>query len=280
MRTRRGRVTAAKKKYPIDYWSHSSLLAFLRNPLVWYKRYVLKIYDTPRTPSSVIGTAAHLALEHFYSGTNKEQAIAAGLRALRDVPDFELNFGVAKTLKAKKEKRAAMEREYIQAIGFYLENPPRHKVVAAEARHIAQIPGLPLPVKAISDLVVESRVVPGALDIVDHKFVDTFSKDADKPAFMLQAIFNYYTVKEAFGREVARFIVIECKKGKNKDGSPQLRRHVLVYRDMEEAFTLFHRLVKDASEEIARERRYLPNPSDMFDGEHSFELYKLRLIES
>src|SRR5437868_12083212 len=50
---------------PIQYWSYSSLMSFLRNPLAWYKRYVQRIYDTPRTPAAVVGSAAHLALQHF-----------------------------------------------------------------------------------------------------------------------------------------------------------------------------------------------------------------------
>ncbi len=55
-------------KVPIKHWSHSSLMAFLRNPLAWYKRYVENVRDTPSNPSSVIGRAAHTALQHYYSG--------------------------------------------------------------------------------------------------------------------------------------------------------------------------------------------------------------------
>lgn len=267
------------KKLPIEYWSHSSLMAFLRNPLTWYKRYVDKIYDTPRGPASIVGSAGHLALEHFYNGVDKEVSIQIGLRFLQGVPDFEINFGTAKTLKAKKAKRLSMEREYIQAINFYLAKPPRHKVLGVEVKGIAKVPGQRLPVKAISDLVVESKVEPGAIDIVDHKFVDSFSKGPDKPLFLMQAIFNYYTVQELFGRPVRRFVVYECKKRKNADGKSQMRRHVIEYADAGDAFEIFHRLLRDATIELGRERMYLPNPSDMFEGEHSFDLYRLRLAE-
>lgn len=274
----RARKAARKPKYPIAYWSYSGLMAYLRNPLTWYKRYVQKVYDLPRSPSAVVGSAGHYALEQFYGGADKETAIRQGLEYLCLVKDEDLNFGVAKSRKARKEKRASMEREYLQAIGFYLEKPPRHKVVAIEMRGLATVDALPLPVKAISDLVVESRAEPGALDIVDHKFVDTFSKaGADKPLFMMQAIFNYYTVLEAFGRPVRRFMVYECKKTKNKDGRPQLRRYVLDYRDAGEAFVIFHRLIQDATAELSVRKSYLPNPSDMFEGEHSFDLYRLGL---
>ena len=269
-----------KQKLPIEHWSHSSLVAFLRNPLAWYKRYVLKIYDTPVSPASIIGRAGHVALQHFYSGADKQIAIRLGLEYLRAVPDFEINFGKAKTIRAKKAKRAAMERNYLQAISFYLERPPKHNVLDVEVVGTATVAGHALPLKAVSDLVVESRGNPGAIDIVDHKFVDSFSKrGAEKPLFIIQAIFNYYTVKELFGRPVHRFIVYECKKSKNADGSAQLRRHVLDFDSMREEFTVFRRLINDATTELSRRRIFLPNPSDLFEGENSFDIYRLGLID-
>lgn len=280
MQKRRPKKKAKASSYPIAHWSHSSLLSYLRNPLAWYKRYVKKIYDTPKTPAAIVGTAGHLALEYFYRGSDKETSVRMGLEYVRSVPDFEINFGTKLTVKSRKQKRESMEREYLQAIGFYLMRPPRYKVVAVEARGMANVPGLPLPVKAIADLVVESKTVPGALDIVDHKFVDSFSKEPEtKPLFLLQAVFNYYTVSEMFGRPVVRFIVIECKKRKNADGRPQLRKYVIEFKEIAEIFELFHRLLRDATEDIRTRKTFLPNPSDMFEGEDSFETYRLRLIE-
>ncbi|MFM2330755.1 MAG: nuclease superfamily [Candidatus Parcubacteria bacterium] len=254
-------------------------MAFLRNPLAWYKRYVEEIFDTPSNPASVIGRAGHKALEHFYSGAPKDVAISLGLEYLRKVPDFEIAFGKATSQRAKKAKRVAMEADYLRAIGYYLERAPKHKVLGVEVSGVVAIEGLPLPIKAISDLVVESKVEEGAVDIVDHKFVASFSKGPDKPLFIIQAIFNYYTVRELFGKPVRRFIVYECKKTKNADGSPQMRRYLIDYRAHAEDFKLFHRLLRDATREIARERSYLPNPSDMFEGEDSFNIYRLELVE-
>lgn len=254
-------------------------MAYLRNPLAWYTRYVEKVYDVPANPSSVVGRAGHKALEFFYNDTPKDEAIAAGLTYLRSVPDFELDFGKAKSKKAKRDKRAAMERDYIQAINFYLARPPRHKVVGVEVRGLAEVKGFPLPLKAISDLVVESKREKGALDIVDHKFVQFHSKQgATKTLFVLQALFNYYTVRELYGKPVRQFIVYECKKSKYADGSPQLRKYVLDFADLEEEFVLFRKLITDATSELMRERVFLPNPSDMFEGDHSFEIYRLGLV--
>ncbi len=253
-------------------------MAFLRNPLAWYKRYVEQVYDTPSTPSSIVGQAGHKALEHFYSGIGKKGAVELGLEHLRDVADFEINFGKAVTKTAKKEKRAAMERDYLQAVSFYLEKPPRYDILGVEVKALANVPGIPLPLKSVSDLVVASKGGKGAVDIVDHKFVDSFSVDgAGKSLFVIQALFNYYTVRESFGKEVRRFIVHECKKRRNSDGSPQVRRYVLDFTKLEEEFTLFHRLLRDATQEIGRPRIYLPNPSDMFEGENSLTIYRLGL---
>lgn len=255
-------------------------MAFLRNPLAWYKRYVEEIYDTPSTPASLVGRAGHVALEHFYSGAPKEVAIQQGLEYLRKVGDFEIDFGRAQSTRAKKAKRQEMEQEYLKAVSYYLERPPRHKVLGVEVKGIVDIPGLPLPLKAVSDLVVESRVEKGAVDIVDHKFVAAFSRRGIvKTLFVIQAIFNYYTVKELFGKPVRRFIVYECKKTKNADGSAQLRRHVIDFAAHKDDFAVFHRLINDATAELARERLYLPNPSDMFEGDNSFDIYRLGLVD-
>lgn len=269
----------SRMKVPIKHWSHSSLVAFLRNPLAWYKRYVEKVYDVPFTPASVVGSAGHVALEHFYLGEKKESAIQKGLEYLRNVADFEINFGRAKTRRAKKEKRHAMEQEYLRAIAFYLKRPPKHKVLGVEVKGVVEVAGLPIPIKAVADLVIASPVARGAVDIVDHKFVASFSKGgAEKPLFIIQAIFNYYTVRELFDKPVRRFIVYECRKSQNADGSSQMRRYVIDFKKHKQDFKVFHRLINDATAEIARERVYLPNPSDLFEGENSFDIYRLGLV--
>jgi hypothetical protein len=253
-------------------------MSFLRNPLAFYKRYVELIYDTPSGPASVVGRAGHKALEHYYGGIGKEGAIVLGLEYLRDVPDFEINFGKAKTKKARREKRETMEREYLQAVGFYLERPPKYKVLAVEHKATVEVEGLPLPIKAVSDLVVQSKVDSRGLDVIDHKFVAAFSPyKAEKALFVLQAIFNYYTVKKSFGKPVRRFIVQECKISRNANGSPQVRRYIIDFRTFKREFILFNRLVRDASEQLKHMKVFLPNPSDMFEGEDSLLVYNLNL---
>lgn len=268
----------APGKLPITHWSHSSLMAYLRNPLAWYKRYVERVYDMPMPPSSIIGRAGHVALQHFYGGISKEGAIDLGMEYLRNVPDFELNFGVAKTRTAKKKRRLSMEQEYLQAIQFYLARPPKYDVVDIEVKATANVEGFALPLKAVSDLVVRSKSDPKALDIIDHKFVDSFSaRKQNKTLFVMQALFNYYTVSHTYKKPVKRFILHECKKTKNRDGKPQMRRYVIEYDKCGSEFKLFKQLVNDVTKDLARRRTFLPNPSDMFEGENSFDIYRMGL---
>ncbi|MFA7309830.1 MAG: hypothetical protein WC050_02895, partial [Candidatus Paceibacterota bacterium] len=111
-------------------------------------------------------------------------------------------------------------------------------------------------------------------------FVAAFSKDrGNKTLFVMQALFNYYTVTKLYGKPVRRFLVYECKKSRNADGSSQLRRYVIDFAECREEFKVFHRLINDATAEIASRKRYLPNPSDMFEGENSFDIYRLGLLD-
>lgn len=272
-------MAAQKPKLPISHWSHSSLIAFLRNPLAWHKRYVEEVYDTPSSPSSVVGRSAHTAMQHFFGGIGKEGAIDLGLEYLRNVPDFEINFAKATSRRAKKQVREKMEREYLQAVNFYLEKPPKFDIVAVEQKATVEVEGLPLPIKAVSDLVVKSKVDPKGLDIVDHKFVSSFSPQrADKSLFVLQAIFNYYTVKKKFHKPVRRFIVYECKISRNADGSSQVRRYVVDFRAFRREFIIFNRLIRDATEALANMKVFLPNPSDPFEGDNSLLIYHLNVL--
>lgn len=270
---------SAATNLPIKYWSHSSLMAFLRNPLAWYKRYVELVYDTPSGPAGVVGRACHKALEYYYSGLPREAAQELGLEYLRGVADFEINFGRGVTSKrARKKKRESMEREYLQATGFFLERPPRYKVVAVEAKATVEVTGLPLPIKAVSDLVVKSPVDRHGLDVVDYKFVAAFSpQKGDKSLFVMQAIFNYYTVKKTFNKPVRRFIIHEVKITRNADGRPQVRRYIIDFRTFRREFIVFNRLLRDATLALEGMRVFLPNPSDIFEGENSFDIYRINL---
>ena len=57
-----------------------------------------------------------------------------------------------------------------------------------------------------------------------------------------------------------------------------MRRYVINFDECEEEFGLFQRLINDATEELSTRKVFLPNPSDMFEGENSFDIYRLGLV--
>jgi predicted dinucleotide-binding enzyme len=178
---------------------------------------------------------------------------------------------------SRSRKLAELAQQYLSTKSLRVYTHP--DIIGVEVAGKTHVQGLPLPIKAISDLVVESRIEPGALDIVDHKFVDSFSAyGKDKTLFVIQAIFNYYTVQALYQKPVRRFIFIECKKRKNKNGGPQLRRSVIDFAEQEKTFKVFHRLINDATDSLMRTTVFLPNPSDMFEGENSFDIYRQGLV--
>ncbi|MBY0111117.1 hypothetical protein K2Y00_03920, partial [Patescibacteria group bacterium] len=67
-------------------------------------------------------------------------------------------------------------------------------------------------------------------------------------------------------------------KRKNKDGKPQMRRYVIDYKEVGDAFEVFHRLLEDATKDLSTRKLFLPNPSDMFEGDNSFDIYRLDLL--
>ena len=78
-------------------------------------------------------------------------------------------------------------------------------------------------------------------------------------------------------QEPRRFILQECKKRANADGRSQMRRYIIEYQDCAEELAVFHRLIIDATNDLARRKVFLPNPSDMFEGPNSYDIYRLGL---
>ena len=56
-----------------------------------------------------------------------------------------------------------------------------------------------------------------------------------------------------------------------------MKRYVIEYKKCAAEFVLFKQLINDATEDLARRKVFLPNPSDMFEGENSFDIYRLGL---
>lgn len=137
---------------------------------------------------------------------------------------------------------------------------------------------LPLPGSGIPDLIDKNN--KGEVEIIDAKFVKSFT-DYDTEDFLkiIQSQFMFHLVKGATGLNPTRMIFREIKRTKNTDGSPQIRDWVIPF-DHRPYFVFFYNLYKDAVKYLANDPVFLPNISDMFDGEHSGLMYSQGLISS
>lgn len=259
------------KTYPIDFWSYSSLTMFLRNALAFKKRYILKIYDNQISSAGLIGQAGHEALKYFYQGVEASKAIEHGLDYINRKPDAEINYG-------KTGTREKIVKGYMQAIDYYLAEAPKYDCVAVEEAIVEKIEGFPLPMKAIADLIINEGE---DISIVDHKFTSSYTDgDLSDPVFIIQAMFNFYTVMAKYGKRPKRMIINECKTSKNTDGRPQIQQYIIEFDQYPHYFDFFKKLYNDVTRELGRsDKLFLPNFSDLFDGQMVYDVYTQDLID-
>lgn len=271
----------------IDRWSHSALSLYLRNPLAFKKRYILKIYDAAYGPTTFIGRACHEALFKFFEGhrtgvpISVAEAVEVGMLHLQNVSDAEVDWG-------KTGSREKMLADYNKAISAYFgelhaQEWVNWKVLAVEQKLLKQIEdeqGLfPLPAACVVDLVLEDP--DGNIVIVDHKFTTSFSDGAkDDPVKAMQAMFNFYTVKAEYGREPVRMIFSECKIATNRDGSPQVQPYEVVFAKHPDYARIFREVYVSATRQVlSPDAQFLPNFMDQFDGQDAFETMRAELID-
>lgn len=270
-------AVAEKIALPIDHWSYSSLTLFLRNRLAFKKKYIMKIYDDLYGPSAVVGSACHKALQNFYNGGTVEDSIQVGMNYINIQSDTGINYG-------KTGSRGNILLNYSQAINHYFaEQPSFNEILGVEKSIVTFIKTrdgqeLAVPAKSYTDLIVRND--DGGLDIVDYKFVTSFSDgDKDRGIYVLQALFNFHTIEAEFKESPQRMIFLECKIGKNKDGTPQIQPYTIEFAKQPEFFDLFYNIYNDCTREISKpDVMYLPNFQDAFDGDNTFEAYKSQVI--
>lgn len=264
----------------IDYWSYSSMSALLSNPLNFKKKYILKVYDDPMSPSGVVGTACHKVAEaYFGNGKSEQESIQAGYDYIDSISHTEIDYG--KT--GSKEK---ILKDFEQGTRFFFEELPQyHEILGVEysiTTEITTIDGntLPLPAKAKIDLISKNKL--GEVEVVDWKFTRGYT-DPNVTDFgkFLQAMFDYHIVLAKFGEAPARVIFREVKISKNKDNTPQIQDYVIDFKEgtIYGDFATFYKLYNDTTKYISSPTSiYLPNPNDYFNGQNSFDSFRLGII--
>lgn len=282
-------TSMSEVQFPITHFSPSSLSQLLRNPLIFKMKYILGVYDSKIGVSGMIGRAVHEALKAYYGANDdvpmpvdqtEARGIArqVGLDYLESQNEEYISYG-------KTSSREDMLKGYTQAMDFYFaEEPKYYKLQMVEEKMKGEILSLngepmPIPAVAVPDIVHLTRT--GSIEIIDLKVVSSFTNyDEEDYIKIIQGIFLKRLLKSTKGIDANRILFRELKRTKNKDGMPQIRDYVIPF-DHEPYDIIFDNLYKDAVKFVSNpDAIYLPNLSDMFDGQHAGMIYAQGLISS
>jgi len=227
--------------YLIDSWSYSKVTSFARNEKEFEKREIYR-EKSRRSASSVAGNAYHAALQFFFENLSEGQTPIPQLEqiAFLYIDEVHANdWKLQKTTPTIEECRIKATKSVSTFIGnFYSEL----SVYTADIKDILGVElrcdewltingvDIPLPCHAIIDLVIETK--DGKTVIIDHKSKAKFT-DEDEIAFTAgkQAITYVNAYESKTGKTVDEVWFIENKEAKNKDGSPQLKRHRIIINE-------------------------------------------------
>jgi hypothetical protein len=260
------------KQQLIDYWSYSSMASLLNNPMAFKKTYILKQYDNQTSPSALIGSAGHKALELFHQGMSMEDAIAGGLKLINETSPMGINYG-------KTGTQEQIVAGYTQGVNFaFAELPTFHELLGVEESITVEIDSLtggtmPLPAKAKMDIIARNKL--GELEVHDWKFVKGYTDpDIDDFKKWLQGMFNYYVIKAKYGEPPARIVYQEIKTTKNRDNTPQRQSYTYEFASAAD-FATFEKLYNACTTQINLPGfQFLPNPQDFMNGQDTFEIYR------
>lgn len=277
---------------PIDRMHYTALTQLLRNPLIFKLKYVLGVYDGKIGMGGMVGRAGHEALKVYY-GANPEietpkdkdkardLALDFGLKYIDEFSDSYISYG-------KTGSREQMLKMYAQAMKFYFaEEPEYHKILMAEEKlesDIKTIDGqmLPLPAVAVPDVVHQRK--DGGIEIVDVKFVKSFTDwETEDYIKIVQSQFIWHVLRGAKDISADRMLFREVKYTENQKenaGKPQIRDYEIPFSH-EQYRIIFYNLYRDVVNFISNPNAvYLPNLSDPFDGEQAGLLYAQGLISA
>lgn len=226
----------------IDSWSYSAVATFARNEKEFERRY---IYREPsrRSATTVAGTAYHAALQHYFEclGWTGVEATIAEMqeKAFEVIDNMKANDWKVgkKTPTVEKCVEAATKTANALITNFYKERSlytsDIAEVIAVEVRTdqwlVVNGVDIPLPCHGQIDLVVKLK--DGKIAIIDHKSKSAYTDDAELAyTGAKQAIVYALSWENANPGlpPVDEVWYMENKHSTNKDGSPQLKKMVIV----------------------------------------------------
>lgn len=226
--------------YLIDSWSYSAVSTFARNEKSFEMQYIYRERSKSGI-SAIVGNAYHAALKQYFCAWAGEALPGDAVdltkwayEYLDGVPANDWKLG-KRTATVDAASAAANDRlnrliaSFCAEISTYVEDIA--EVLSVEVKEQAWITlngvDIPLPCHAIIDLVVRTR--DGRVVIVDHKSKTNYTDEDEVALVHGQQAITYVKVWETLYPHlpVSEVWFIENKDSANKDGSAQLRKHVI-----------------------------------------------------
>lgn len=225
--------------YLIDSWSYSRVALFARNEKAFEMEAVYR--EKPkRSVASVAGSAYHEALRLFFTNLQDgvdTSAVDMESNAYSYIEEVSANeWRLSKTSPTVEQCVTAATVTATLLIHNFLAERKLYEAALEEVLSVEEylnqwlvVNGvdIPLPCHAVVDLVLELK--DGRTVIVDHKAKRSYT-DEDEVVLVhgKQAITYVLAYEAATGIHVDEVWFIENKVSANKDGSAQMRKHVIV----------------------------------------------------
>lgn len=225
----------------IDSWSYSGVSTFARNEKEFERRY---IYREPsrKSATTIAGTAYHAALEVFFT-TLRDTGELKTLAELQEVAfasidavkanDWKLGKktpSVEKCVEAATKTATALLTNFYKEKDVYLSDLARVVDVEVRMETWLTVSGvdIPLPCHGQIDLIVELN--DGRRAIIDHKSKSAYTDEAELGfTGAKQAIIYALNWEQVHPEQhIDEVWYVENKHPVNKDGSPQLRKMVIL----------------------------------------------------
>lgn len=261
---------------PIEHISYSALRLYCSNRWQFKKNYILNQWDNQSSSTQLAGKGFHTVMEHHLMGLPLEKAIQKGVEKVESVPDREIDFG-------KTGSREKVLKDMTSGVNFYLEELPVFgKILTTEEKITAEVEingqRLPLPIKAVTDVVSE---IDHKIHLHDHKLVTAFTdKEEEMPDYIMQAVFNYLTVKTKYKNEPVAMHFHEVKKSRNEDNSPQVQTYTIEFARHPEYVTYFMKIYTGLLYELSNpDVQFLPNFSDYMNKVETWKDFTAEIMD-
>jgi hypothetical protein len=242
-------------------------MCFLNNQIQFKKRYIAKVYDDPSSPSMVVGSAMHKMIEQRMKGQSFETALEAGLQAIENVADYEIEYG-------KTGSREKIIEQYQKLSTTVINELPTYDNILAVEDKIEcnlSVMNKKIPMKGYIDIVLD---LGDSLEVIDWKSVTNYSdEETENWSYIIQGWIYSKLAEYKYKKPVSRVVFKEIKKTINRDGQPQIKDYVLNAENLAEADDIMGRVIKSVSDYTDNpDATYFPNPRDMMNGAQSMHI--------